>query len=45
MGRRTTRAVRGTPEALEAAGAFDVDLAPMNLQNVFVALCGHGDER
>ena len=45
VGRRTTRAVRGTPEALEAAGAFDVDLAPMNLQNVFVALCGHGDER
>ena len=45
VGRRTTRAVRGTPEALEAAGAFDVDLAPMNLQNVFVDLCGHGDER
>ena len=45
VGRRTTRAVRGTPEALEATGAFDVDLAPMNLQNVFVALCGHGDER
>ena len=45
VGRRTTRAVRGTPEALEAAGAFDVDLALMNLQNVFVALCGHGDER
>ena len=45
VGRRTTRAVRGTPEALEATGAFDVGLAPMNLQNVFVALCGHGDER
>ena len=29
---------------LAQAEQFDVDIAPMNLQNVFVALCGHGDE-
>ena len=45
MGRRKTCAVRGEPVALSAAaGAGDVDLVPMNLQKVFVALCGHGDE-
>ena len=45
MGRRKTCAVRGEPAALSAAaGAGDVDLVPMNLQKVFVALCGHGDE-
>ena len=27
----------------EAALEADVDVSPMNLQNVFVALCGHGD--
>ena len=44
LGRHRVLAVRGTAEqfaALEAAG-FAVD--PMNLQNLFVALCGHGDE-
>jgi len=41
MGRHKTAAVRGNVEKLEAAA--DVDIAPMNLQNVFVALCGHGD--
>ena len=35
--------LRGDPEKL-AALSGDVDIAPMNLQNVFVALCGHGDE-
>ena len=43
VGRHTTAAVRGNPEKL-AALSGDVDIAPMNLQNVFVALCGHGDE-
>ena len=43
VGRHTTAAVRGNPEKL-AALSGDVDVAPMNLQNVFVALCGHGDE-
>ena len=43
MGRHKTAAVRGDPEKL-AALSGDVDVAPMNLQNVFVALCGHGDE-
>ena len=31
------------PEAMDAALSADVDVSPMNLQNVFVALCGHGD--
>ena len=35
--------VLDSPEKL-AALSGDVDIAPMNLQNVFVALCGHGDE-
>ena len=30
---------------LAALEGFDVDVAPMNLQNVFVALCGHGDNQ
>ena len=30
----------GVPDAALSA---DVDVSPMNLQNVFVALCGHGD--
>ena len=45
MGRHKTAAVRGSAAQLRAArdrGA-DVDISPMNLQNVFVALCGHGD--
>ena len=43
VGRHTTAAVRGDPEKL-AALSGNVDIAPMTLQNVFVALCGHGDE-
>ena len=45
VGRHTTAAVRVDPGKLAALeGAEDVDVSPMNLQNVFVALCGHGDE-
>ena len=44
MGRHKTVAVRGSGVRLEAARSIDVDISPMNLQNVFVALCGHGDE-
>lgn len=40
LGRRRTAAVWGGEEALEKLSAFDVDVAPLNLQNVFVALCG-----
>jgi len=43
MGRHKTAAVRGSGVKLEAALSADVDVSPMNLQNVFVALCGHGD--
>ena len=43
MGRHKTAAVRGVGVKLEAALSADVDVSPMNLQNVFVALCGHGD--
>ena len=43
MGRHKTVAVRGDVVKLEAAREADVDIAPMNLQNVFVSLCGHGD--
>ena len=41
MGRRKTVAVRGDRVKLEAVRGADVDVTPMNLQNVFVALCGH----
>ena len=43
MGRHKTVAVRGDVVKLEAAQEADVDISPMNLQNVFVSLCGHGD--
>ena len=43
IGRHKTAAVRGSGVKLEEARRADVDIAPMNLQNVFVALCGHGD--
>lgn len=43
LGRHKTAAVRGSGVKLQAAQSADVDIAPMNLQNVFVALCGHGD--
>lgn len=45
MGRHVTAAVRGGSAQLAALEGFDVDVAPMNLQNVFVALCGHGDNQ
>ena len=40
MGRRRTAAVRGGEKALAELSSYDVDVAPLNLQNVFVALCG-----
>ena len=43
MGRHTTWAVRGDVKRLDQAGP-EVDVAPMTLQNVFVALCGHEKE-
>lgn len=43
MGRHKTVAVRGNGVKLAEAQNADVDVSPMNLQNVFVALCGHGD--
>ena len=43
MGRHKTVAIRGDMVKLEAAKEADVDISPMNLQNVFVSLCGHGD--
>ncbi len=43
MGRHKTVGVRGEPVKLEEAQGADVDISPMNLQNVFVSLCGHGD--
>ena len=45
MGRHKTVAVRGGGVKLDAALSADVDVSPMSLQNVFVALCGHGDEQ
>ena len=43
MGRRKTAAVRDTGgrRAADLEGAGDVDVSPLSLQNVFVALCGH----
>jgi len=43
MGRHRTVAVRGDAVKMQPALESDVDISPMNLQNVFVALCGHGD--
>ena len=44
MGRHLTCAVRGDMDRLaRQAESEDVDVAPMNLQKVFVALCGHDD--
>ena len=39
--RHKTAAVRCGGEALWAAQTADVDISPMNLQQVFVTLCGH----
>ncbi len=44
LGRHKTAAVRGGAVQLAALEEQDVDVSPMSLQNVFVALCGHGDE-
>ena len=43
MGRRKTAAVRDTAgrRAADLEGTGEVDVVRMNLQNVFVALCGH----
>ena len=43
IGRHKTAAVRGDAETWRRLARLDVDLVPMNLQNVFVSLCGHGD--
>ena len=43
MGRHKTVAVRGSSVKFQNILQSDVDVSPMNLQNVFVALCGHGD--
>lgn len=43
MGRHKTCAVRGSAAKWRDALEGDVDVSPMTLQNVFVALCGHGD--
>ena len=43
LGRQKTVAVRGDPGKLQSAREADVDVVPMNLQKVFVALCGHED--
>lgn len=45
MGPHKTAAVRGTPEQFARLAAEpELELSGLNLQNVFVALCGHGDE-
>ena len=41
LGRQKTVAVRGEGVKLAQAQQADVDVVPMNLQKVFVALCGH----
>ena len=43
LGRRRSAMVRGGPAQLNALEQFDVDVAPASLQEVFLALCGHGD--
>ena len=45
MGRHKSVVVRGEDVKLAAAAGLDVDVAPVTLQKVFVALCGHEDER
>ncbi len=41
MGRHKSVVVRGDAVKLKEAQSADVDVAPMSLQKVFVALCGH----
>jgi ABC-2 type transport system ATP-binding protein len=42
MGMHKTAAVRGITDSFTTDA--DVDVVPMNLQKVFVTLCGHGEE-
>ncbi len=44
LGRQMVCTVRGHGVKLQEAQNQDVDIAPMNLQKVFVALCGHSGE-
>lgn len=44
LGRHRVAAVRGTAEQFAALEAAGLTVDPMSLQNLFVALCGHGDE-
>lgn len=43
LGRQKCCTVRAPADAIDTAGA-DVDILPLNLQNIFIALCGHGQE-
>lgn len=43
LGRHKMLAVRGSADQFAALEAAGLSVEPMNLQNVFVALCGHGD--
>lgn len=44
LGRHKVTAVRGTAQQFAALQAAGLAVDPMSLQNLFVALCGHGDE-
>lgn len=44
IGRQLVCAVRGDGVKLQEARTQDVDITPMNLQKVFVTLCGHSGE-
>lgn len=45
LGRHKMVAVRGDPQMLEQlSGRPGLEVSTMNLQNAFVALCGHGEE-
>jgi ABC-2 type transport system ATP-binding protein len=45
MGRHRSCVVRGASARWAQVPSADVDVSPLNLQKVFVALCGHGDEQ
>ena len=44
LGRHKMLAVRGSAAQFAALEAAGLSVEPMSLQNLFVALCGHGDE-
>ncbi len=44
LGRQLVCVVRGDGVKLQQAKSQDVDILPMNLQKIFVALCGHSGE-